>query len=260
MNMLNNIPNEIFENVVINMLEWQDIMNYVKSNKNVFKEFDRITWYKLIDNINIEDYKYNNYSKTNPLLPEHSYIKLMDQTVLCDDIKENIYFKLFTTKCLHKHLITKYKNNDLKECWYNSIRENNVDDYKYFNLLIDTTSIEHGALETYNLTQVIIPNSVKNIGNAAFVENEITEVIIPNSVEYIGNYAFSNNQISKVIIPNSVKSIGDCAFASNKLKIVNIPDSVKSIGDGAFYDNQIKKIIIPDCVTIEKLFSKKLPG
>ena len=224
MNMLNNIPNQILENVVINMLEWRDIINYLKSNKSVFKEFDRFTWYKLIDNINIENYRYNNYSKTNPLLPEHSYIQLMDQTVLCDDIKDNIYFKLFTTKCLHKHLITKYKNNSLKKCWYSSIRENNVDDYIYFNLFIDTTTIDSYAFQNNQLTEVIIPNSVKTIDSYAFQNNQLKTVNIPDSVKKIGESVFSDNQITKVIISNYFKSMNISTMET-------------------YYDNNLTKVI-----------------
>ena len=62
-------------------------------------------------------------------------------------------------------------------------------------------------------------------------------VIIPDSVKEIGRFAFANNQLTSVTIPNSVTEIGDGAFMNNQLTSVTIPDSVTKIGDGAFDDN-----------------------
>ena len=102
---------------------------------------------------------------------------------------------------------------------------------------VDVTSIGAAVFYEGNLTNVIIPNSVKSIGDGAFEYNQLTQVIIGNSVESIGEDAFSNNDLTEVIIPNSVSSIGDAAFAGNQLTEVIIPNSVTSIGKNAFSDN-----------------------
>ena len=88
-----------------------------------------------------------------------------------------------------------------------------------------------------NLTSVIIPNTVKTIGIAAFVCcTNLTSVTIPNSVTSIGELAFADCQsLPSVTIPNSVTSIGEHAFDScQSLPSVNIPNSVTNIGGGAF--------------------------
>jgi hypothetical protein len=44
-------------------------------------------------------------------------------------------------------------------------------------------------------TQVIIPNSVTSIGEAAFCMNQLNSIIIQDGVNYIGKYAFRNNHL-----------------------------------------------------------------
>ena len=65
---------------------------------------------------------------------------------------------------------------------------------------------------------------------------EIRDLVIPNSVKRIGNYAFYNcKTLISVTIGEGVTKIGDCAFADcDGLISVKIPESVKSIGEGAF--------------------------
>ena len=113
---------------------------------------------------------------------------------------------------------------------------------------VAVTSIGENAFYANQLTQVIIPNSVRSIGNYAFENNQLTQVIIGNSVESIGDAAFYDNQLTEVSIPNSVKSIGEDAFYANQLTEVSIPNSVKSIGDYAFYENKLTQVSIPNSV------------
>ncbi len=74
-----------------------------------------------------------------------------------------------------------------------------------------------------------IPDSVTEIGNMAFYENQLTGVNIPDSVTTIGHWAFAHNQLTSVTIPDSVKSIGYWAFAHNQLTSITVSDSVASI-------------------------------
>ena len=96
------------------------------------------------------------------------------------------------------------------------------------------------------ITSVVIPNTVKSIGNRAFVNNQITEVVIPSSVTSIGKDAFSNNQLVSLTISGSV---GASAFRNNKLTTLTLLDGVVSIDLGAFSDNQLTEVIIPSSVT-----------
>ena len=109
--------------------------------------------------------------------------------------------------------------------------------------------IGDAAFHTNKLTEVIIPNSVKSIGDNAFWNNQLTQVNIGNSVKSIGESAFRLNQLTEVIIPNSVNSIGKEAFRANNLTHVSIGNSVKIIGDGAFYGTRLTEVSIPNSVT-----------
>ena len=109
-------------------------------------------------------------------------------------------------------------------------------------------SIGSYAFQDNKLTEVSIGNSVKIIGNAAFAVNQLTEVSIPNSVESIGSYAFQENKLTQVIIPNSVKSIEEYAFSFNDLTQIIIPNSVESIEEYAFQDNDLTEVSIPNSV------------
>ena len=132
-------------------------------------------------------------------------------------------------------------------------------------------------------TEVVIPNSVISIDDAAFYNcKELESVTIGNSVKSIGKYAFENcEELTSVTIPNSVTSIGDEAFKrcldltsvtiGNSvtsigeeafygcwgLTSVNIPESVKFIGDGAF---RILNIKLPEetIETIKKINEKAI--
>ena len=105
----------------------------------------------------------------------------------------------------------------------------------------------------YGLESVIIGNGVKYIGDHAFDScTAITSMIIPNGVENIGSYAFYDcYNMTSVVIGNNVKTIGDGAFYyCSYLKRVRLGNSVTTIGDVAFGDcSGLESIVIPDTVT-----------
>ena len=92
--------------------------------------------------------------------------------------------------------------------------------------------------------EVVIPNSVTEIGHLAFDGcRDLTSVIIPNSVTEIGVYAFYEcSNLTSVTIGNSVILIRDLAFAfCYSLKSVTIPNSVLEMGYTAF--NYVKNVV-----------------
>jgi hypothetical protein len=152
---------------------------------------------------------------------------------------------------------------------------------------LTVSDIGTNAFESTGLTSVTIPNSVTNIGDAAFGEcRSLTAITvktnnsfysstngvlfnkgqttlnqypgglggsytIPNSVTNIGDYAFAYTVLlSSVTIPNSVTSIGDSAFAyCPYLTSITIPKSVTSIGEYAFESTGLISVTIGDSVT-----------
>ena len=120
-------------------------------------------------------------------------------------------------------------------------------------MLIDSKT---NRLITYfgqNNSHVSIPNSITNIGDAAFLGYEkIQQITIPNSVTIIGNEAFAYCRLlQRITIPNSVTSVGNEAFYYCKsLHQITIPNSVTSISKDTFrWCESLKQIIIPDSVT-----------
>ena len=94
-----------------------------------------------------------------------------------------------------------------------------------------------------NDTELTLPDTYKGesyeIYKYAFYERyDLTSVVIPDSVTAIGSYAFNScTSLTSVVIGDSVTSIGDYAFwYCASLTSVVIGDSVTSIGEWAFYD------------------------
>ena len=144
--------------------------------------------------------------------------------------------------------------------------------------LYDDTSLGFHAPVFYNanLIEVIIPDSVTNVGNNAFnyctglvkvtmgkgvinIDNlaflscsSLTSIDIPNSVTRIGAQAFSScSGLVKVTIGSGVLSIEDSAFSGcSSLASINIPNSVTSIGANAFGGcTSLTSVNIPSSVT-----------
>ena len=86
------------------------------------------------------------------------------------------------------------------------------------------------------ITELIIPDTVKEIKDSAFADGHFTNITIPNSVKSIGERAFSGCiSLTSITIPNSVTSIGDGAFEDcTSLTSITIGESVTSIGAYAF--------------------------
>ena len=143
------------------------------------------------------------------------------------------------------------------------------------------TTIEHGALNSNDIT-IVIPKGVISFDTHAFVnefiideievdedneyyksidgvlfskdgetlivfpmESSLESYIIPEGVTTIGEYAFYRTKLRYVTIASTVKVIEANAFANNELDSLEIPDGVEYIGDSAFYGGGLTSIIIP---------------
>ena len=97
------------------------------------------------------------------------------------------------------------------------------------NIGSNVNTIPNSAFSGFNSLKdtLIIPNSVKYIGDSAFTGNsELIDIIISENVTYIGKYAFAGCTGCKgsLIIPNSVSTIGYSAFSGlSKIESISLP-------------------------------------
>ncbi len=65
-----------------------------------------------------------------------------------------------------------------------------------------------------SVSEFDVGNDYTSVGSAAFFNTSLTEAIIPDTVKTIGNYAYyDSDNIKSVVIGSGVTSIGDLAFA-----------------------------------------------
>lgn len=125
-----------------------------------------------------------------------------------------------------------------------------------------------------NLPEIILPETIEEIGNYAFLECEsLKSINIPDGVSYVGNYAFDGcdklppilfstgekilvrysplNEDTAYTVPDTVTYIAGSAFSEcNTLTDITIPESVTNIGVYAFSGcGSLTNVVIPDSVT-----------
>ena len=116
------------------------------------------------------------------------------------------------------------------ETWCNFSFERRYDNPLYY--------AKHLFLNGEEVTDLVIPSSIKNINNYLFYDCDgLTSVSMNDSITTIGEYAFYDcDELTSVNIPDSVTTIGYCAFRNcNSLTSINIPTRIDSIAEHAFY-------------------------
>ena len=167
------------------------------------------------------------------------------QEITIADSVEKIGDSAFYASSLQKiHLgggITNISNKPFYEAWnltsINVITEN--DKYESENGILfnkGKTILIKCPPVTMNGEVYEIPNTVAEIGAQAFFTSHIKNVIIPSSVKKIGNESFfACSNLEEVNIPEGLEQIGWSAFyRCHKIKTIVVPSSVTFIGGGAF--------------------------
>lgn len=124
-------------------------------------------------------------------------------------------------------------------------------------------------------TSYTIPDGVEQLGVASIAETSLTEINVPDSVKEIGRHAFSFNpnlkkidlsgtsvenidtmafinctSLSEVLLPESLTEIGLAAFfGCESLAEITLPSQLTVIGQSSFAGTAMMSVRIPDTVT-----------
>lgn len=111
-----------------------------------------------------------------------------------------------------------------------------------------TTKIAEGVFSGVKLTKVTLPDTVTEVADRAFYDNEITE-LTASGLKIIGEGAFQKNKLT-AFESSTLTTIGEGAFSDSALKSVKIKSApVTVIPANAFRDNQLDTVELPDTVS-----------
>lgn len=118
--------------------------------------------------------------------------------------------------------------------------------------ILGTMTKLEGTFEYTALEEVMIPDSVKFIGEYAFSScTKLRRVVLPDGLKEIKGYTFCwCKSLQEVEFPQDLKVVGTEAFEGCEvLKNVSLPEGVNSIEQGAFAGcRSMESIYIPDSV------------
>lgn len=120
-----------------------------------------------------------------------------------------------------------------------------------FEIKEGTIAVTYRALEDCkDLTEVVIPASLKYIGNSAFSGcKNLTKVNLSDNITFLDFAAFSSCPLEEVYISKNLKTLEPYVFRGAKITEVSIPESVETICYSAFEGcDNLTGIIIPENV------------
>lgn len=101
-----------------------------------------------------------------------------------------------------------------------------------------------GLVKESFVSKIIIPNTIKYIGNGSFRKSGLEYLELPDSIESIWDTAFFDSvRLTGIKWSENLRSIGSNAFAfSTRLTKTKFPDSLKYIWYAAFHESGISEI------------------
>lgn len=104
-----------------------------------------------------------------------------------------------------------------------------------------------------NISQIIFPHHLKEIGTAAFKFSSIQNIDLSHTqLTYISEECFRGSALQDICFPNSLESIEANAFRNCHLKRLDLSNTkVRTIGSFAFSHCELTQLVLSSC--IEKL-------
>ncbi len=202
----------------------------------------------------LSGFTYGSHEVKNVVVP--SGVKKISRLAFCNSIIESIFipegvthigteaFKgctLLTDISIPKSVTNLGEDVFSDTPWFKNL-------YEYFSIIGDGFLIKYNGKDT----NVIIPDTVKQIYFNAFFTKSIESIEIPDSVINIHHGAFGYCRLLKQLtIPDSVQKIGSHAFMNcYSLKSITLSKKLTQIPSFAFYGClSLKQITIPKGVT-----------
>lgn len=113
----------------------------------------------------------------------------------------------------------------------------------------DITIIEAEAFMSTEVNSVVLPNTIKRIGDYAFEGSSIKQISLGNSVETIGEQAFGSCDITSIKLPDSLIELGWYAFEGTSITEIDFGKGLTEIPLGAFDGCNINYLSIPSTVS-----------
>ena len=124
------------------------------------------------------------------------------------------------------------------------------------------TEIGDGMFQIMSFNTITISKNVKKIGKLCFGQSAANKIIFEegSKLEYIGKNAFQYFNIYEggdfnLILPDGIKEIDYDAFLGSNFELVYIPSSIETFGDEAFFNlwQNLKYVIFDENCTIEEI-------
>ncbi len=119
---------------------------------------------------------------------------------------------------------------------------------KVMKLPKKTVDIQKGAFDGNKAVKtVLIMSRMKKIPEEAFEGSNVHSVVLPDSLREVGDGAFCGcEELSGVVLPDSVRVIGENAFQEcERLQFKKLPKSLREIKKGAFRHCKFSRLVIP---------------
>ena len=124
-----------------------------------------------------------------------------------------------------------------------------------------TGRLEYNENEKAGITAIILPDTVKKIGERAFANTAITSFTMPDSVIEVGTDIFTNcRELTEIRLSDNIEVLADSLgfpilfgfSGSSSLQKINLPRNLKRIGPNAFLGlSELTELVIPDGISVE---------
>ena len=107
------------------------------------------------------------------------------------------------------------------------------------------------------VNEVVIPDGVTSIGNAAFQGLNISSLTLPDTLTNMEQAAFSNNKITELEIPGSLRKIPRLAFGRGGamfrdpvgLESLTLNEGTEELGVDAFENSSLTEVVLPSTIS-----------